>query len=582
MSTARPAFPIAALSPRGILALLFTALFGSASAQEAEFFGPAPYLSAADTPSGFADEPTVIENFEDGVADPRVSVVGSIIGPGGLTDSVDADDGVIDGSGTQGHSLFGGSSSVSFEEPFPISAGIVWTDAGPGATITFEAFGPDDVSLGTIVATGIADDSNVGTTAEDRFFGVKDAGGIRRISLSQSSGGIETDHVQFTNMLLSEPAILSTLDDGDFGVLVPDPGALQTLPAQTAFALPAGVSPHGVAFARGGSEAVFSDFLTPTLYFSRLLDVGAVSSLTLPGRSVAGGTLAASPYGRYLLSLGRAGNGNPESVVVDLQQVPPTITPIVPTLDVPQFNTAAVDFAPDGRAFVCHAGGVSVLSPPYITVDFTMSFPAIQQSGSQCRLSRDGARLFVTRVLSETVPTINGVHTTAAPYSAGSAFVTMPAPKDVQGLGPMAVSPDGQALLVGQQFLFPQAPIPPRARLFLLRAPFDNLTTYQEIALPADVSGENCIDSASTFDCPGFEHIEVNFNGSLAILTGNSNNALPNFADRVPAVFVRMPFASSSRTVFAVPIAPGPSGTEGRGSGGARFQPIGIFQDGFE
>ena len=121
---------------------------------------------------------------------------------------------------------------------------------------------------------------------------------------------------------------------------------------------------------------------------------------------------------------------------------PPTVTPVTPALRVRGFVTAAIDFAPDRRAFVCHTAGVSVLKPPYTTVEFTMAFPTIVQSPSMCRLTRDGGRLFVTRVLSETVAMPNGVRTTAAPFSAQSTFVNMPAPAGVQGLGPMAVSPD--------------------------------------------------------------------------------------------------------------------------------------------
>lgn len=552
----------------------------------AEFFGPTPYLSAADTPTGFTDGATFVEDFEDGVADPRLSfpLGGSVIGPGGIVDSVDADDGTLDGSGTAGRSFFKFPPfEVAFSAPFPTSAGVLWTDGGtPTDGAVFEAFGPDGELLGTIGPFTLGDGNNNGGTSEDRFFGARDAGGISRLRLTHASGGIEVDHIQFTDGARVESALLGTLEDGDLGLLLPNPAAGLPNPVQTAFSLPLDAAPHGAAFARGGSEAVFADFLTPTLYRAPLADSATVASIALTGRTSGNGTLAADPYGRYLLSVGRANNGSGESVVVDLGVTPPQVTPIQPTLNVAQFVTAAIDFAPDGRAFVCHATGVSVLSPPYTTVDFTMDFPAIQLSGSQCRLSRDGSRLFVTRVLSETVPTVNGVRTTAAPYSANSQFVTMPAPLDVQGLGPMAVSPDGEALLVGQQFLFPQAPNPPRARLFLLRAPFDGQAAYQEIALPAAVSGNNCVDGANPFDCAGFEHIEVSDDGSLAILTGNSSSVAPNAADKVPAVFVQAPFDDASRTVVAVPIAPESNDSLGRGTGAVRFQPTGLFRDGLE
>ena len=76
-------------------------------AQALEFFGPTPYLSVADTPSGFASGAMDLEDCEDGMVNPRLTTSATIIPPGGITDSVDADDGAIDGSGLGGHSLFG-------------------------------------------------------------------------------------------------------------------------------------------------------------------------------------------------------------------------------------------------------------------------------------------------------------------------------------------------------------------------------------------------------------------------------------------------------------------------------------------
>ncbi|MEP6656634.1 MAG: IPTL-CTERM sorting domain-containing protein [Betaproteobacteria bacterium] len=43
----------------------------------------------------------------------------------------------------------------------------------------------------------IADASITGTTAEDRFFGVTNPGGISAIQISNTSGGIEVDHLQY-------------------------------------------------------------------------------------------------------------------------------------------------------------------------------------------------------------------------------------------------------------------------------------------------------------------------------------------------------------------------------------------------
>jgi hypothetical protein len=559
------------------MSVMFAAVLGSPALPAAEFFGPVPYASAADTPAGFATGPTAIEDFEDGTIDPRLITDGVVIGPGGLTDSVDVDDGALDGSGTSGRSLFGLPRTISFSAPFPSSAGMVWTDGGGSTTVTFEAFDANGVSLGTIVAPGVGDSSNTGDTAEDRFFGVRHAGGIRTISLNHTNGGLEVDHVQFS--LGVEAAIASTLEDGSLGVLLPTPSSGSPATPQTLFALPVGARPHGAAF-RGGAEALFADFAAPLLHRAALVAPGTVETLTLTGRSSGNGTLAAAPDGRFVLSIGEQG-GSGEAVVLDFATSPPTVTPIAPTLRVLSFVTAAVDFAPDGRAFVCHTSGVSVLRPPYTTVDFTMPFPTITQSPSMCRLTRDGARLFVTRMLSETVPTVNAVRTTTAPFSASSQFVAMPAPADVQGLGPMAVAPDGQALLVAQQFLFPQAPNPPKARVFVLRAPFDGQTSYQELTLPSEVAGTNCSAEGNPIDCPGFEHVELSHDGRLAILTGNSSAELSGVPDRAPALFIDDPFDDAARRLTAVQIAP-TAPVPGRGTGAVRFLPIAIFADGLE
>jgi hypothetical protein len=119
------------------------------------FWGLTPYLSLGDIPVGFyaGGLPAGLEDFEDGDLDFGIlASAGAVIPPGfpGLIDSVDGDDGVIDGSGLAGHSWFFGTGSTgvtfTFTGPLPTAAGIVWTD-GAGAT-TFEAFGPGMVSLG--------------------------------------------------------------------------------------------------------------------------------------------------------------------------------------------------------------------------------------------------------------------------------------------------------------------------------------------------------------------------------------------------------------------------------------------------
>ena len=128
---------------------------------------------------------------------------------------VDADDGAIDGSGTNGHSVFGaGAPGIRFTFDatvlghLPTQVGNVWTD-GEGTTL-FEAFGPSGVPLGQIGPVAITDGSFSGTTAEDNFFGVTNPTGISAIRISNTSGGIEVDHLQYGIFGAAPPAAAVT------------------------------------------------------------------------------------------------------------------------------------------------------------------------------------------------------------------------------------------------------------------------------------------------------------------------------------------------------------------------------------
>ena len=206
-----------------LVCFAITSLANSASADV--FYGPTPYLSQADIPSGFYynDVPMGLEDFEDGSLDFGISAsVGAIFGPGGFTDSVDGDDGSIDGSGSNGRAwvTLGAATGVtfSFSGPLPTAAGMVWTD-GAGAT-TFEAWDESGVSLGTIGPFSHFDGSNAGTTGEDRFFGIQHASGISAIKLSNLGGGsMEVDHVQFGVSVPEPSSTLLLVGLAGFGII---------------------------------------------------------------------------------------------------------------------------------------------------------------------------------------------------------------------------------------------------------------------------------------------------------------------------------------------------------------------------
>lgn len=224
-------------SYKALLALASLTLLSTASqAADPIFFGPSAYLSAADIPVGFylGGGPSLLETLEDGALDSTLNGnLGTLISStfNGTRDSVDADDGLIDGNcgpQTSGRcvSWFNGNGgqglSFSFvgAGPLPTAFALVWTDGG--GTVTFSATGADGQSLGSIQAGGFADGSVAGSTGEDRFFGLQYAGGIRSIHISNSEGGIEVDHIQYGLMSnpVPEPGSWALMGLGLLGLLV--------------------------------------------------------------------------------------------------------------------------------------------------------------------------------------------------------------------------------------------------------------------------------------------------------------------------------------------------------------------------
>ncbi|MCE4553644.1 PEP-CTERM sorting domain-containing protein [Roseateles cellulosilyticus] len=198
------------------------------------FFTPAmPYLSSADIPAGFyvGGAPTLLDTLEDGALDASLTGTNGVlldVGFAGARDSVDADDGVIDGTcapQTAGRcvSWFNGNGpqGVTFtfvgSGPLPTAFGLVWTDGG--GHITFSAMGAGGQSLGSVTRSGFADASIDGTTGEDRFFGVQFAGGVRSITITNDGGGIEIDHLQYGQMApVPEPGTWALMAAGFAGL----------------------------------------------------------------------------------------------------------------------------------------------------------------------------------------------------------------------------------------------------------------------------------------------------------------------------------------------------------------------------
>ena len=179
----------------------------------ADLIGPTPYRSFADSPfSGGQFSQFYLETFESGgLTTPGVTPsVGTVLAPGALTDSVDSDDGAIDGFGKAGHSYYVYSPNITFTfnqaalGSFPTAVGIVFTDVGftldgglGVGSLSFEAFDPDGHSLGSVGPVTVGDGLAGGQTAEDRFFGATNAAGISKFTISMNSDDWEVDHLQY-------------------------------------------------------------------------------------------------------------------------------------------------------------------------------------------------------------------------------------------------------------------------------------------------------------------------------------------------------------------------------------------------
>jgi hypothetical protein len=222
------------------VAIFAVALVALPQRAAASSIGPVPYLSFADSPfKGGSFSWFYLEDFEDGLLNtPGVAVSPSTvaIAVGGFTDSVDGDDGVVDGSGSNGHSLWSNFATSVFGFDFsaaalgnlPTHVGLVWTDAGNVtvgsygvAAVTFEAFDENGVSLGISAPVVLGDGAISGQTAEDRFFGAINDGGISRIEMrSPGTNDWEVDHLQYGLASQLAPQAEPVPEPATFGLLL--------------------------------------------------------------------------------------------------------------------------------------------------------------------------------------------------------------------------------------------------------------------------------------------------------------------------------------------------------------------------
>lgn len=194
----------------GILAGVALLVLGAASAPKAEAASIYSY----------------VEDFEDGLLNtPGVTASGGfVLGPGGLTDSVQ---GANPGSGSTGFSYYSDGNKTlrfSFNKAvlglLPTTAGLTWTDVGlvdgdslPAftgrGTVNFRAFDEAGALLG-ILTDILGDGRASGETDEDKIFSFTSLVGIAAIEIEMpKSSDWEIDNLAYT--AIPTPALLPGL-----------------------------------------------------------------------------------------------------------------------------------------------------------------------------------------------------------------------------------------------------------------------------------------------------------------------------------------------------------------------------------
>ncbi len=204
---------------RNALAALVTGLVATPIALAADALVvvlPQPYAKVADSALFGVmslDDQFYCETFEDGLVNtPALSLAGGTVrAPASDTDSVDGDDGAIDGLGSAGHSYrceSGGTVSIAiaaaaFGGTYPERLAFAWTDGPAGSTLTLTiTTGANQAFVRTVGPLG--DSSQAGTTAEDRLVAITASDGVKSVQIASSGNGpFEIDHVQYEDPVVA-------------------------------------------------------------------------------------------------------------------------------------------------------------------------------------------------------------------------------------------------------------------------------------------------------------------------------------------------------------------------------------------
>jgi uncharacterized repeat protein (TIGR01451 family) len=343
-------------------------------------------------------------------------------------------------------------------------------------------------------------------------------------------------------------AILGTATDGNSAIVFPTPGTgLPTPTQQSVTGFPSGATPHGVSY-YGSDNALISDFNHSRVFVVKISTRAVIDTIDTSAAGYSGnGSIAVSPNLSYALASGDSSDpsylyviGAPFSALSPIQKV------LLPG-SVMSYQTQAIVFNTTGQAFVRNTAGISVLNPPYNSIEYTIPVSAPSSGsnyGGGLAITPNGNQLLTTQFA-------NQVLVFTAPFSSASApsTINLPATSEL-GADGIAITPDGSKALVCAAY---------RANIFSIYAPFSSTSAVDSLTIP------------STFQSRGFEDIGISADGQLAIATGNSPN---DSGQSFPAAFIRAPFTTLGAIAYPVNIPNG--GVGGRGAGAVRFLPPGL------
>jgi hypothetical protein len=206
------------------VALALTAAPGHAAAT---FTAPTPYLQASDNPLTAAVNWQHLETLIDGAVNtPGLSVSGGVAaGVSVWADTVDADDGAVDGQGVVGQSWYSNGLNYltfSFDAGalggLPNQVGLVFTDIGAPylyGWAEMKVFDADGALVGSDGFMHNFDGSALSNVGDDRFLGATYSGGIGSITVGfANSSDWEVDHIYYAQAPVPENGTLGLMAAG--------------------------------------------------------------------------------------------------------------------------------------------------------------------------------------------------------------------------------------------------------------------------------------------------------------------------------------------------------------------------------